>query len=53
MFILTDGKYYVMENPMKIGDYIKTTSPVQAKQFTYKQARNLAEHSHNPTMSLA
>lgn len=45
MFILTDGKYYVMENPMKIGDYIKTTSPVQAKQFTYKQARNLVQKS--------
>lgn len=45
MFVLTDGKYYVMENPMKIGDYIKTTSPVQAKQFTYKQARNLVQKS--------
>lgn len=45
MFILTDGKYYVMENPMKIGDYIKTTSPVQATQFSYKQARNLVQKS--------
>lgn len=41
MFILTDGKNYVMENPMKQGVYISTTSPVQAKEFTYKQARSL------------
>ena len=45
MFILTDGKNYVMENPMKIGDYLATTSPVQAKQFSYKQARNLVQKS--------
>lgn len=45
MFILTDGKYYVMENPMKIGNYIKTTSPIQAKEFTYKQARKLVQNS--------
>ena len=43
MFILTDGKNYVMENPMKIGEYLATTSPVQAKQFTYKQARSLVQ----------
>lgn len=41
MYILTDGKNYVMENPMKQGVYLSTTSPVQAKEFTYKQARNL------------
>ena len=34
MFILTDGKNYVMENPMKIGEFISTTSPIQAKEFT-------------------
>lgn len=45
MFVLTDGKYYVMENPMRIGDYLKTTSPIQAKEFTYKQARNLVQKS--------
>lgn len=45
MFILTDGKNYVMENPMKIGEYLATTSPVQAKQFTYKQARSLVQNS--------
>ncbi len=44
MFILTDGKNYVMENPMKIGEYISTTSPVQAKEFTYKQARSLLQN---------
>lgn len=41
MYILTDGKNYVMENPMQIGQYISTTSPVQAKEFTFKQARSL------------
>lgn len=41
MFILTDGKNYVMENPMKQGVYLSTTSPIQAKEFTYKQARAL------------
>lgn len=44
MFILTDGKNYVMENPMKIGEYINTTSPLQAKEFTYKQARSLLQN---------
>ena len=44
MFILTDGKNYVMENPMKSGEYISTTSPVQAKGFTYKQARKLLQN---------
>lgn len=41
MYILTDGKNYVMENPMVQGTYISTTSPVQAKEFTWKQARSL------------
>ena len=44
MFILTDGKNYVMENPMKVGEYISTTSPIQAKEFTYKQARALLQN---------
>ena len=43
-FILTDGKNYVMENPMKSGDYLSTTSPVQAKEFTFKQARSLTRN---------
>lgn len=41
MFILTDGKNYVMENPMKQGVYLQTTSPIQSKEFTFKQARTL------------
>ena len=41
MFILTDGKNFVMENPMKQGSYISTTSPIQAKEFSFKQARSL------------
>lgn len=44
MFILTDGKNYVMENPMKQGTYISTTSPVQAKEFSWKQARSLLQN---------
>lgn len=44
MFILSDGKNYVMENPMQAGQYISTTSPVQAKEFTYKQARSLLQN---------
>lgn len=44
MFILTDGKNYVMENPMQIGQYISTTYPIQAKEFTYKQARSLLQN---------
>ena len=32
-----------MENPMKVGEYLATTSPVQAKEFTYKQARSLVQ----------
>lgn len=44
MFILSDGKNYVMENPMKQGTYISTTSPIQAKEFTWKQARSLLQN---------
>jgi hypothetical protein len=45
MFILTDGKNYVMENPMKQGEWISSTSPLHAKEFTYKQAKNLLQNS--------
>lgn len=45
MFILTDGKNYVMENPMKSGEYMITTSSSMAKEFTYKQARSLVQNS--------
>ncbi len=41
MFILTDGKNYIMENPCQQGVYISTSSPVMAKKFTYKQARTV------------
>ena len=50
MFILTDGKNYVMENPMKAGDYLSTTSLAQAKAFNFKQARSL---KRNKKKSLA
>lgn len=41
MFILTDGKNYIMENPVKQGVYISTSSPVMAKEFSFKQARTV------------
>lgn len=41
MYVLTDGKNYIMENPCNKGSYISTTSPVMAKKFSYKQARTL------------
>lgn len=41
MFILTDGKNYIMENPVQQGVYISTSSPVMAKEFSFKQARTV------------
>lgn len=43
MFILTDGKNYVMKNPIKETEYLSTTSPIQATEFHYKQARSLLQ----------
>lgn len=37
-----------MENPMKVGEYLSTTSPLQAKDFTYKQARSLLQNKKKP-----
>lgn len=50
MFILTDGKNYVMENPMKKGTYISTTSSIQAKKFSWRQARSILQNK-NKSMS--
>lgn len=44
MYILTDGKNYVMENPMQQGVYLSTTYSVKAKEFTYKQAKSLLQN---------
>lgn len=41
MFILTNGKSYIMKNPIKQQVYIGTTSAVQAKEFIRKQAKSL------------
>ena len=41
MFILTDGKNYIMENPVKQGAYISTSSSIMAKEFSFKQARTV------------
>lgn len=43
MYILTDGKNYVMENPMKPGFHMATTNPNFAKKFTFKSARSLMQ----------
>lgn len=43
MFILTDGKNYVAEDPFQNGKYLRTTYSVQAKELTYKQARALLQ----------
>jgi hypothetical protein len=45
MYVLSDGKNYVMENPAKPGTYIYTTYSVRAKEFTYKQARSLVQNN--------
>ena len=33
---------------MKVGEYLSTTSPLQAKDFTYKQARSLLQNKKKP-----
>ena len=43
LYILTDGKNFVMENPLSHGNYIQTTYSVKAKEFTYKQAKSLLQ----------
>ena len=42
-YYLSDGKNYVMKNPMKNDDYIMTTSIIQATKFNYKQARGFVQ----------
>ena len=41
MFIITNGTEWVMENPLKQGEYLRTTYPVQAKEFSLKEAKAL------------
>lgn len=41
LYILTDGKNYVMDDPIHPGRVMYSTSPVNAKKFTFKQARAL------------
>ena len=45
MYILTDGKNYVMENPMKPGFHMATTNPNFAKKFTFKSARSFIQNN--------
>ena len=41
LYILTDGKNYVIDDPIHPGRVMYSTSPVNAKKFTFKQARAL------------
>lgn len=45
MYILTNGKEYVIENPYKCGDYRASTNPNHAKHLTFKQARSLMKNN--------
>ena len=40
-YIITNGKYWVIENPIRPGEYMESTKSSNAKQFTFKQAKNL------------
>lgn len=44
IYILTDGINFVMENPLKSGEYISTTSSAMANEFTYKKAKSLLQN---------
>ena len=44
MYILTDGKNYVMKDDQGKRPYIPTTSPNFAKEFTFKEAQTLLRH---------
>lgn len=35
-YILTDGKNYVIKNPLRPDKYMASSSPVDAVHFTYK-----------------
>ena len=45
MYILSDGKNYVIDNPIKPGEVMMSTAAPQAKQFTFKQARTLLRNT--------
>lgn len=49
MYLLSDGKFYVMKNPEQPEKLMKTTSPVFAAEFSYKQARNLIQSKRAAT----
>lgn len=44
MYILSDGKNYVIDNPMKPGQVMMSTAASKAKMFSYKQARSLLQN---------
>lgn len=48
-YILTDGKNYVIQNPLRPGKYMASTSPVDAMHFTYKQAKSLLTNKKSST----
>lgn len=49
MYILSDGKYYVIRNPLQPEKFIKSTASSQATEFSYKQARGLLQSKRAAT----
>lgn len=49
MYILSDGKHYVIRNPLQPEKLIKSTSSCQAAEFSYKQARGLLQSKRAAT----
>lgn len=49
-YIITNGKCWVIENPMRPGEYMASTMSSRAKHFTFKQAKSLL-NSRNKKMS--
>lgn len=49
-YTITNGKCWVIENPMRPGEYMASTMSSRAKYFTFKQAKSLL-NSRNKKMS--
>lgn len=49
-YTITNGKCWVIENPMRPGEYMASTMSSRAKHFTFKQAKSLL-NSRNKKMS--
>lgn len=44
MYVITDGKNYVIKNPMQPSKYMLSTSSAMAMKFEYKQAKSLLQN---------